>query len=83
MRVHTADKNRRKGKANQETISPKCNKRFMTKEEVEYQLKREQLAKRNAEKKSSLLGEKFENGSRWLKGLLVLDDHNRVIQKST
>ena len=55
----------------------------MTKEEVEYQLKREQLAKRNAEKKSSLLGEKFENGSRWLKGLLVLDDHNRVIQKST
>ena len=55
----------------------------MTKEEVEYQLKREKVAKRNAEKKSSLLGEKFENDSRWLKGLLVLNAHNRVIQKST
>ena len=53
LQVHTADTNRRKQKANQEPSVPiNCNKRFMTKEEVEYQLKREKVAKRNAEKRT-------------------------------
>ena len=50
-RLHTVDSNRRKRKANQTTVSPACNKRFMTKEEVEYQLKMEQMARRNEEKR--------------------------------
>ena len=51
LRVQSADKKCRKRKANNEILSPYCNKRFLTKEEVEYQLKREQMAKRNAEKR--------------------------------
>ena len=42
LRVQSADKKCRKREANNETLSPYCNKRFLTKEEGEYQLKREQ-----------------------------------------
>ena len=59
-RLHTVDSNRRKRKANQTTVSPACNKRFVTKEEVEYQLKMEQMARRNAEKREACWREKFE-----------------------
>lgn len=61
LRVQSADKKCRKRKANNETLSPYCNKRFLTKEEVEYQLKREQMAKRNAEKRVVFWRGKFEN----------------------
>ena len=62
-RLLTVDTNRRKRKANQTTVSPACNKRFMTKEEVEYQLKREQMARRIAEKREAYWREKFEKES--------------------
>lgn len=55
LRVQSADKKGKKRKANNETPSPYCNEKFLTKEEVEYQLKRAQMAKRNAEKKRSFL----------------------------
>ena len=61
LRVQTADKKCRKRKANNETLSRYCNKRFLTKEEVEYQLKREQMAKQNTEKREVFWREKFEN----------------------
>ena len=61
LRVQSADKKCRKRKANNKTLSPYCNKRFLTKEEVEYQLKGEQMAKRNAEKREVFWREKFEN----------------------
>ena len=59
--MQTADKKCRKRKADNEALSPYCNKRFLTEEEVEYQLKREQMAKRNAEKREVFWREKFEN----------------------
>ena len=62
-RLHTVDSNRRKRKANQTTVSPACNKRFMTKEEVEHQLKMDQMARRNAEKREAYWREKFEKES--------------------
>lgn len=56
----------------------------MTKEEVEYQLKREQVAKRNAEKREVYWERNLKMVlAEWIKGLLVSNDHNRVIQKST
>lgn len=70
-RLHTVDSNRRKRKANQTTVSPACNKRFMTKEEVEYQLKMEQMERRNAEKREAYLREKFEKES------VLVDDEDQ------
>ena len=70
-RLHTVDSNRRKRKANQTTVSPACNERFMTKEEVEYQLKMEQMARRNAEKREAYWREKFEKES------VLVDDEDQ------
>ena len=81
LRVQSADKKCRKRKANNETLSPYCNKRFLTKEEVEYQLKREQTAKRNAEKR--VFGEKKFFGERNLKmrPYLLMRRINRICFK--
>ena len=54
-RVLKVDKNRRKRKAEQTLIHPFCNKRFLSKQEVECQLKAEQIARRNAEKKRNVM----------------------------
>lgn len=59
--LQTVDANRRKRKANQAIVHPACNKRFMTRHDVECQLKREQMARRNAEKREMYWREKFDN----------------------
>ncbi|KAL9967256.1 hypothetical protein ACROYT_G025450 [Oculina patagonica] len=59
-RLQKVDVNRRKRKAEEKILHPACNKRFMTKEEVECQLKREQLARRNAERREKYWREKFD-----------------------
>ena len=40
-------------------IHPKCNKRYMTKKELEMRLKSEQKVRRNAEKREEYWQEKF------------------------
>ena len=59
-RLQKVDTNRRKRKAEEKILHPACNKRFMTKEELECLLKSEQLARRNAEKREKYWREKFD-----------------------
>ena len=58
LRVQYGKRKRRK--ESQMEIHPKCNKRYMTKEELEMQLKSEQKARRNAEKREEYWREKFQ-----------------------
>ena len=58
LRVQNGKRKRRK--ESQMEIHPKCNKRYMTKEEVEVQLKNEQKVGRNAEKREEYWREKFQ-----------------------
>lgn len=51
---------RKRRKESQMAIHPKCNKRYMTKEELEMQLKCEQKVRRNAEKREEYWREKFQ-----------------------
>ena len=51
---------RKRRKESQMEIHPKCNKRYMTKEELAMQLKNEQKVRRNAEKREEYWQEKFQ-----------------------
>ena len=59
-RLHQVDNNRRKRKAEQPMVHPSCNKRFMTKQDIECQLKSEQRARRNSERREIYWRQKFE-----------------------
>ena len=59
-RLRLTSANRKRRKENQPVIHPKCNKRFMNKEEVQLQLKMEQTARYNAEKREQYWREKFK-----------------------
>ncbi len=58
LRVKSGKRKRRK--ETQMEIHPKCNKRYLSKEEVEAQLKNEQKVRRNAEKREQYWREKFQ-----------------------
>ena len=59
-RLRVLNSKRKRRKENQTEIHAKCNKRYMTKEELELQLKMEQKVRRNAEKREEYWREKFQ-----------------------
>ncbi|KAL9977381.1 hypothetical protein ACROYT_G014774 [Oculina patagonica] len=75
-RLHRVDNNHRKRKAEQQMVHPFCNKRFMTKQDIECQLKSEQRANRNAERRELYLRQKFEN-----EAALVADEDQEDLLK--